>query len=103
MILPCEHPAAGSVRKWKALLFAFQGASAPSSAPTSLDARVPIQFFGLAFADHGQRRAALDEARYAHGIAVADRGVNGHSRLSYYPLAHWQVAVAVDRGFGQSG
>jgi hypothetical protein len=42
-------------------VFAFSKArQAPSSALTSLDARVPNHFFGLAFADHGQCRAALD-------------------------------------------
>jgi len=39
--------------------FVFQGRKAVFCTG-SLDARVPIQFFGLAFADHGQRRAALD-------------------------------------------
>jgi len=59
MILPCEHPAAVAGAKVENIRFVFQGRR-PSFAPVPLDARVPIQFFGLAFADHGQRRAALD-------------------------------------------
>ena len=41
-------------------LFRFPRCLAPSSAPVSLDARVPNQFLGLAFTDHGIARAALD-------------------------------------------
>ncbi|MGD0792052.1 MAG: hypothetical protein ABR920_09800, partial [Terriglobales bacterium] len=60
MILLCEHPAAGPVRKWKTF-FVFQGASfAPSFARADRDARAPNQLSGLACADQGHPRAALD-------------------------------------------
>jgi len=57
MILLCEHPAAavaGAVGKWKtAFLFS-------TFAPPTLDARAPNQSSGLACADQGHPRAALD-------------------------------------------
>ncbi len=40
--------------------FRFPRRAAPPSAPVSLDARAPNQFSGLACADHGLSRAALD-------------------------------------------
>src|ERR1039457_822837 len=61
MILLCEHPVVvGPVRKWK-MFFVFQGASfAPSFARAPRDARAPNQLNGLACADQGHPRAALD-------------------------------------------
>jgi hypothetical protein len=57
MILLCEHPAAavaGWVGKWET---SFPFSTFP---PTMRDARAPNQFCGLACADQGHPRAALD-------------------------------------------
>ena len=59
MILLCEHPAAVAGAKVENGFFVFQGRR-PSFAPVRLDARAPNQFNGLALADQGHPRAALD-------------------------------------------
>jgi hypothetical protein len=59
MILLCEHPAAAAGAKVENGFFVFQGRR-PSFAPVRLDARAPNQLNGLAIADQGHPRAALD-------------------------------------------
>ena len=59
MILLCEPPAAVAGAKVENGCFVFQARSA-SFAPVGLEARAPNQHSGLACADQGHPRAALD-------------------------------------------
>src|SRR5208337_2888865 len=61
MILLCEHPAAGPVRKWKTVFcFPRRAFCAVFCTGPFRDARAPNQHNGLACADQGHPRAALD-------------------------------------------
>ena len=60
-ILLCEHPAAGPVRKWKtSFCFPRRVLCAVFCTGPFRDARAPNQSSGLACADQGHPRAALD-------------------------------------------
>src|SRR5450631_4717422 len=83
MILLCEHPAAGPVRKWKTpFCFPRRAFCAVFCTGPFRDARAPNQSIGLACADQGHPRAALD----ANDLRI--RGVGAqHPVESYCQLA----------------
>src|SRR5450432_1880860 len=79
MILLCEHPAtavAGTVGKWETC-FSFS-----TFPPSTRDARAPNQSIGLACADQGQPRAALDTNDFWIRHIRPQHPVKSHGQLA---------------------